>query len=96
MTDVQVQQSEDWTMENLNRSKMENSKDMQAAITQAAIQAATVMLRAKREAELSAEPHTRRSIPEEHHRLRQARPVMSQSAFNKKAPDTYGIVKFGI
>ena len=68
---------------------MANSEKMQAAIMQAVIQAATVVVKAMREADPPAEPHTRRSISEEHYRPGQARPMMSQPAFNWKVPHRY-------
>ena len=68
---------------------MVNSEELQAAITQVAIQEATMAVRAMKEAKLPTKPHTRRSNPEEHHRSRQAGPMMSQPAFNWKVPDRY-------
>ena len=41
------------------------------------------------EADMPAKPHTRRNIPEEHHRPRQVRPRLSQPEFNWKALDIY-------
>ena len=61
---------------------MANSEKMQAAITPVTTQAATMVVRAMWQADPPAKPHTRRGIPEEHHRSRQARPVISQPAFN--------------
>ena len=55
--------------QNLNRSKIANSEDMQIGIMQAAIQAATAHIRAIREADPPAEPHSRRNIPEDNCRL---------------------------
>ena len=46
-------------------------------------------VRAMREADPPSELHTRRSIQEEHHRPRKARPVMSHPASNWKVPDRY-------
>ena len=71
--------------QNLNESKMANSKEMQGAIIQAAMIAGRPMKKAKPPAEL----HARKSIPEENHRLKQARPMMSQPAFNLKLPGRY-------
>ena len=53
--------------------------------------AATVAVKAMREADPPAKPHTRRSIciPEEQPRPRQTGLMLSQSAFNWKAPDRY-------
>ena len=56
---------------------------------QVAIQVVTVVVRAMMEEDLSTKPHTRRSIPAEQHRPRQARPMLSQPVFNWKAPDMY-------
>ena len=53
------------------------------------MQAAITAVRAMGEADLPAEAHTRRSIPEEYHRPRQGGPMMSQPTFNWKAPDRY-------
>ena len=61
----------------MRRSKISNSEDIQAAITQVATQAATTVVRAMREADPPAKPHTRKSITEEHHQPIQARPMMS-------------------
>ena len=44
---------------------MANSVEMQAVLTQVAIQAAKAVVRAMREAALPAKPHMRRSISEE-------------------------------
>ena len=49
---------------------------MQDVITQAAISAAVVVVRVIREADPTAELHTRRSTPEEHNRARQAEPTL--------------------
>ena len=68
---------------------MANSEEMQAAITQVAIQVATVAVRAMREEDPPAEPHTGRTIFKEQCRPRQAGPMMSQQAFNWKVPDKY-------
>ena len=43
----------------MTRHKIASSEEMQAAITQAAILGATVVVRAIKEADLSSEPHTR-------------------------------------
>ena len=43
---------------------MANFEQMQAAMVQVATQAATVVVRAMREADPSAKPNTRKSIPE--------------------------------
>ena len=77
------------TRQNLNRSRMANSEEIQAAITQATIRVATMALRAMREADSLAKPHTRRSILEENQRPRQAGPIMSQPGFSWKVPDRY-------
>ena len=55
---------------------MENLEEMQAPITQVAIQAATLVAGAMRLADPPAKPHTSRRIPE-HQRPRQAGPMMS-------------------
>ena len=68
---------------------MANSEEMQVAIMQVAIQAATAVVRVMREAEPTVKPHTRKSNSEEYHRPRQAGPMMSQPAFNWKLPDRY-------
>ena len=62
---------------------------MQAAITQAAIYAATMVLRATREENPSAKLHTDRRMPEEHQIQREATPMMSQPVFNLKVPNRY-------
>ena len=46
-----------------------------------AIQAATLVVRAMREADPQIKPHMRRSISEEHCQPTQARPMMSQPDF---------------
>ena len=74
---------------NLNKTKMAHSEEMQVMIMQAAFQAATAAVGAMRETDLSAKQHSRRSIPEEKHRPRKARPMLNQPAFNLKAPDRY-------
>ena len=61
---------------------MSNAEQMQAAIMQVAIQAVTVPVRVMRKANPPAKPHTRRNTQEEHHKPRQARPMMNQPAFN--------------
>ena len=66
---------------------MANSEEMQEAIIQVAIQTATAVVIAMKRQTGKPKPHTRRSIPEEHHRPRPARPMMSQPAFSWKAPD---------
>ena len=71
------------------REKTEDSEDMMSVIMQVAIQAAMTVVRVMMEADPTAEPHTRRSSPGKHHRPRQAGTMMSQSAFNWKAPDKY-------
>ena len=53
------------------------SLDMQEVITQVANEAATATERAMREAVPTAEPHTRRSSPEEPHKSRQAGPILN-------------------
>ena len=68
---------------------MANSQDMHKVIMQAAILAAILVVRALKEADLTAEPHTRRSSPEELHRPRQAGPILSQGAFDWKVPGRY-------
>ena len=68
---------------------MANSEEIQAVIMQVAIQAATVAVRAVREANQPTKSHTRKSIQEEQQKPRQARPMMSQPACNWKAPDRY-------
>ena len=50
------------------------SEIMQVVIIQVAIQAVTMVVRAMREADLTAEKHTRRSSPEEPQRSWQAVP----------------------
>ena len=50
-----------------------------------AIQAATAIVQAMREADLPAESHTRRSSPEESHRPKQAGLMLSQPAFELMA-----------
>ena len=52
-------------------------------IIQAAIQAATAVVRAMREAEQPAKPHTRRSIPEHH------RPIQVGPELDCEAPGRY-------
>ena len=52
----------------LNKANMPNTKEMQPMIMQAPIETAMVELRAMGKTYLPAEPHTRRSIPEEQHR----------------------------
>ena len=47
---------------------MANLKDMQATIMQVAIKAATMVIKAMREADLPGEIHTRKRIPDEHQR----------------------------
>ena len=63
---------------------MANSEEMQAAIMQVAIKAATAMVRVMRKADPPAKPHSIRNTPEEC-----CRPMMSQPAFNWKMPDRY-------
>ena len=48
--------------QSLNRSWMAKSDEMQAAITQVAIQAATMAVRLMRDADPPAEPYTRRTL----------------------------------
>ena len=68
---------------------MANSVEMQTAIMQVAIQAVTNALRAMREEDLPAEPHTKTIIPQDHHRPRQDGPMLSEPVFNWKVPDRY-------
>ena len=56
---------------------------------QVVIQAATVIVRAMREADPPTEPHTRRSSPEEPQGPRQAGLMLHQPTFDWKAPDRY-------
>ena len=56
---------------------MTNSEDMQAVITQVAIQAVTMVVRAIGKADLPTEAHTRRSSSEKLHKARQAGPMLS-------------------
>ena len=55
---------------------MANSNEMQAAITKVAIQEDTVAVRAMREAYMPSKPPAGRNNPEEHHRPRQAGPML--------------------
>ena len=68
---------------------MTKSEDMQAAIIEVTIQAATIVVRAVREVDQLAESHTRRSSQKEHHRPKQAGPMLSQPMPDWKAPDRY-------
>ena len=74
-TEALPKQTNSESRQNLNRSKIVHSEEMQAAIMQVAIKAATMTIRAIWESEPPAKPHTRRGIPEEHCRLRQAGPI---------------------
>ena len=56
---------------------------------QVAIQAATAVVKVIRETHLTTDPHIRRNSPEEPHRPKQVRPILSQLAFNWKIPDRY-------
>ena len=62
---------------------------MHAVTMQVAIQAATVAVRAMKEADSPAETHTRRSSLEQLHRPRQAGQMLSQPAFNSKVQYRY-------
>ena len=68
---------------------MPGNEDIQASIIKAAIQAAAVVVRGISEADLPAKAQTRRSIPEEQHRPRQAGPKLGQPAFDWKASHRY-------
>ena len=61
---------------------MANSDKVQVAITQMAIQAATVTVRAMRAAGTTNKWHTRSHNPEEPNRPRQAEPMLSQPAYD--------------
>ena len=64
---------------------MASSEDMQEAIIQVAVQAATAAVKVMREADPPAKAYTRKSIPEESHWLRQAGPMLSQLVFDWEA-----------
>ena len=68
---------------------MVNSKEMQAAIIQAAFQAAILVVGTMIEADPPSKPHARKILPEEQHRPRQVEPMLRHPAFNCKAPDRY-------
>ena len=56
---------------------------------QVAIQVASAVVRAMKEADLPPKSHIRRSSQKEPHRPRQAGPMMSQQAFDRKALESY-------
>ena len=73
---IQVSKPDIYT--NLSKERYAKYSDMHVVIMQAGI----VVVRAMRQAGLAATSHTRRSIPEENHRPRQAGPMLSQPAFD--------------
>ena len=62
---------------------------MQTAITQAAIQAATVAVKVLKEQDIGPTTGTNVANTEEAHRPRHGRPALRQPTFNWKAPDKY-------
>ena len=73
----------------LIKEKMAKSEDMQEAIMQIARQSNMVAVGTVMEVDLTTELHTRRNIPKESHRPKEAGPMQSQPAFEWKVPDRY-------